>query len=75
MFIATQCTDDRTGQLGSFGFTHGRRIDGRMRFYSLTPVFDSLVGLFTYCRENNIELDHSTPTSILETGTNTLVDC
>lgn len=71
MYYATQCTDDRTGKIGCFGFTHGRYVNGRLLFHSLTPVFPCLVPLFNYCRENNIELvrDPGLP-GLLETGTN-----
>lgn len=68
MHYCIQCTDDRTGKVGTFGFTHGRYVNGKVRYNSLTPVFPSLVELFHYCRENNIELRDTDP--ILETGTN-----
>jgi len=58
MHTAIQCRDDRTGELGSFGFRTGRNTNQGIRFYSLTPVFDSLVGLYDYMKENNIESDH-----------------
>lgn len=59
MHVAIQCTDDRTGERGSFGFDTGRNTLQGVRFYSLTPVFNSLVGLYAYMKENNIEPDHS----------------
>lgn len=74
MRYCIQCTDDRTGKTGDFAFTHGRYINGKIRYYSLTPVFNSLVELFNYCKENNIILQHSINKGgnegLLETGTN-----
>lgn len=57
MHVAIQCHDDRTGELGSFGFRTGRNTVHGVRFYSLTPVFDSLAQLYPYMRENGIEVD------------------
>ena len=56
--IAIQCIDGRTNQKGSFGFIKERTtaLYGK-RFYSVTPVFNDLVGLFDYMKRNNIVED------------------
>lgn len=46
--IATQCTDKRTRQVGTFGYR-------KTKFYSVTPVFQDLVTLLRYLKKNNIE--------------------
>lgn len=58
MNVAIQCRDDRTGELGSFGFRTGRNTNRGIRFYSLTPVFNSLTELYPYMKENGIEPVH-----------------
>jgi hypothetical protein len=70
MYTAIQCTDDRTGIKGSFGFRTGRNTVNGIRFYSLTPVYSSLVDLYYYCKENNIDLRPATEQP--ETGCITL---
>lgn len=64
MRVAIQCTDDRTGARGSFGFRTGRNTLHGVRFYSLTPVFDSLVELYGYMKENHIDVDDSAPDTV-----------
>ena len=59
MRIAIQCRDDRTGQRGDFGFRTGRITLTGIRYYSLTPVFESLTELYAYMKENDIEKDYS----------------
>lgn len=56
MRIAIQCTDDRTGKKGTFAYRTGRNTLKGIRFYSLTPVFDSYIQLCDYMKDNNIEL-------------------
>lgn len=68
MFVATQCTDDRTGEIGTFGFKTARVTNNGIRFYSLTPVFESGYGLWQYAKENNIELLCDCPEYVKETG-------
>ena len=55
MYVAIQCTDDRTGKKGSFGFRTGRNTLNGIRFHSLTPVCNDLLELFSYMKENNID--------------------
>lgn len=59
MRVAIQCTDDRTGARGSFGYRTGRNTVHGVRFYSLTPVFSGLVELYGYMKENHIDVDDS----------------
>jgi hypothetical protein len=56
--IAIQCKDARTRQTGTFGYLKQVEIfDGSKGFYSVTPVFPDMVGLFEYCNQNDIQHD------------------
>ena len=50
--IAIQCKDERTGEKGTFGYY---KTPIKNKFYSVTPVFPSLVELLDYMRENGIK--------------------
>lgn len=49
VMIAIQCRDSRTRQIGSFGYSERRPM------YSVTPVFEDLIGLYAYLKEHNID--------------------
>ena len=55
--IAIQCKDERTGENGTFGY-YPTPVSNK--FFSVTPVFPSLVELLDYMRENGIKENVST---------------
>lgn len=54
LHVATQCTDSRTGTVGSFGYCPEDCARRGVQFYSLTPVFNSLAQLYPYMKQHNI---------------------
>jgi len=48
-YYCIQCKDKRTGKIGDF--VHNGD------FYSVSPVFDSLMDLFAWAKENNKKLE------------------
>ena len=59
MNYTIQCTDTVSGQVGCFGFDTAEYLaaDKPLQFKALTPVFPSLVELFTWARAEGVTLE------------------
>ena len=50
IIVAIQCRDRRTDRRGTFGYRPLKE------FYSVTPVFESIVDLIDYCCNHEIKM-------------------